>query len=161
MVFNLALNYTQNIEDAEEITQDAFVAVHDSYEKFEHKASLSTWIYRITINKSLDFLKAKKRKKRFAFITALFFDDGITPKHNAVEQLHPARQLEQKESLQILLNHIHQLPSKQKTVIILHKIQDKPQIEVAEIMQISPKAVGQLMQRAKINLYKNIEKNKK
>ena len=73
MVYNLALHYVQNSEDAQEITQDVFVAVYQSLEGYQKTSSISTWMYRITINKSLDFLKARQRKKRFAFLTSLFF----------------------------------------------------------------------------------------
>ena len=59
MVFNLALQYVQNIQDAEEITQDVFVKVFDSLNSFKNQSSLKTWIYRISINQSLDFIKAK------------------------------------------------------------------------------------------------------
>lgn len=61
-VYNLALQYVQNIEDAEEITQDVFVNIHLSLAQFKYNAELSTWIYKITINKSLDYIKMKKRK---------------------------------------------------------------------------------------------------
>ena len=71
LVFNLALQYVQNTEDAEEITQDVFLIVHEKLEAFRMEAKVSTWLYRITINKSLDFIKAKKRQKRFSFFTSL------------------------------------------------------------------------------------------
>ena len=67
MVFNLALQYVQNIEDAEEITQDVFVKVHNKFNSFKNQSSLKTWIYRISINQSLDFIKAKKAQKRSFF----------------------------------------------------------------------------------------------
>lgn len=68
MVFNLALQYVQNIEDAEEIMQDVFVKVHNNLNSFKNKSSLKTWIYRIAINQSLDFIKAQKTKKKtFSF----------------------------------------------------------------------------------------------
>ena len=57
LVYNLALNYLHNTEDAEEITQDVFVKVYQSIENFKSNSSLKTWIYRITINQSLDFIK--------------------------------------------------------------------------------------------------------
>ena len=66
-VYNTVLSYVQNIEDAEEITQDVFLEVYRSSENFKGESSLSTWIYRIAINKCLDFIKYKNRKKRFAF----------------------------------------------------------------------------------------------
>ncbi len=73
MVYNLALHYTQQTEDAQEITQDVFVAAYQSLAAFKEESSITTWLYRITINKSLDCIKAKKRKKRFGFMTSLFF----------------------------------------------------------------------------------------
>ena len=160
MVYNLSLHYVQNVEDAQEITQDVFVIIYQSLDAFEEKSSLKTWIYRITITKSLDFIKARQRKKRFAFITSLFFDDSNDLKHNPTdEHNHPGVQLEDKEALAILFNHINQLPDNQKTALILHKIEQKSQVEVAEIMNLSPGAVESLIHRAKTNLSKKITKN--
>ena len=64
-VYNLALQYVQNIEEAQEITQDVFLKAHQKIHTFKGDATLETWLYRITINTSLDAIKAKKRKKRF------------------------------------------------------------------------------------------------
>jgi RNA polymerase sigma-70 factor (ECF subfamily) len=157
MVYNLALNYVQNVEDAEEITQDVFVSVYQSLHSFQENSSLSTWMYRITINKSLDFLKSKQRKKRFALLTSLFFDNSNDLKHNPPECNHPGILLEHKEALGKLFKVINELPNKQKTALILHKIEQKSQAEVAEIMNISPKAAESLIQRAKTNLSKKLD----
>jgi len=157
MVYNLALNYVQNVEDAEEITQDVFVSVYQSLHSFQENSSLSTWMYRITINKSLDFLKSKQRKKRFALLTSLFFDNSNDLKHNPPEFNHPGVLLEHKEALGKLFKVINELPNKQKTALILHKIEQKSQAEVAEIMNISLKAAESLIQRAKANLSKKLD----
>lgn len=153
-VYNLALNYVQNIEDAQEITQDVFVTVHNSLNTFQEQSAMSTWMYRITINKCLDFLKAKQRKKRFAFITSLFFENSNDLKHTPIENNHPGILLENKEALEQLFEKINSLPENQKTALILHKIEQKSQVEVAEIMNLSTKAVESLIQRAKTNLSK-------
>jgi RNA polymerase sigma-70 factor (ECF subfamily) len=159
MVYNLALHYVQNIEDAQEITQDVFVAVHQSFNSFQATSSISTWMHRITINKCLDFIKAKQRKKRFAFFTSLFFDDGNELKHNSIEINHPGILLEDKEALTNIFKQINALPPNQKTALILHKIEQKTQGEVAEIMDLSNKAVESLIQRAKTNLNKKLNNN--
>ncbi|MEI7801076.1 MAG: RNA polymerase sigma factor [Bacteroidota bacterium] len=158
-VYNLALHYTQNVEDAQEITQDVFVAAHQSLNSFKENAGISTWLYRIAVNKCLDFLKAKNRKKRFAFLTSLFFDDTNNLTHNPPEPNHPGVLLEDKEALNILFKKINELPDNQKTALILHKIEQKPQAEVAEIMNLSAKAVESLIQRAKTNLSKNLNRS--
>jgi RNA polymerase sigma factor (sigma-70 family) len=160
MVYNLALHYVQNTEDAQEITQDVFVAIYESQANFKAEAKVSTWIYRITINKCLDFIKAKQRKKRFTFITSLFFDDSADLKHNPIDECnHPGVQLEDKEALAFIFKQINQLSFNQKTALILHKIEQKPQAEVAEIMNLSTKAVESLIQRAKTNLSKKIKRH--
>ncbi len=155
MVYNLCLNYVQNAEDAEEITQDVFVSVYHSLGKFRQQSGIKTWIYRITINKSLDFLKAKKRKKRFAMVFSIFGADQAII-HEPVNFDHPGVELENREALEKLFFHINNLPDNQKTALLLSKTEQKSQAEIAEIMQVSAKAVESLLQRAKQNLRKNI-----
>jgi RNA polymerase sigma factor (sigma-70 family) len=160
MVYNLALQYVQNIEDAEEISQDVFLSVYNSLDQFKQTAQISTWLYRITINKCLDFIKAKKRKKRFSFFTSIFQDKSNEIKHDISNFDHPGVLMENKEALEELFTMINQLADNQKTVLILNKIEDKKIPEIAEIMQLSNKAVESLLQRAKSNLSKKIESNK-
>lgn len=153
MVYNLALQYVQKQEDAEEITQDVFLSVHENQEKFEGKSSVSTWIYRITINKSLDFIRSKKRKKRFGFLINWM---DVSVKEEPSNFSHPGVELENKEGLERLFKFINELPENQKTALILSKIEHKSQVEISEIMQVSPKAIESLIQRAKVNLQKKI-----
>ncbi len=159
LVFNLALQYVQNTEDAEEITQDTFVAVYQSISMFKAESKISTWIYRITINKSLDFIKAKNRKKRFAFFTSLFHEDSNEVRYDKASFDHPGVQLENKEAIETIFNHINKLPANQKTALLLNKLEGKRVAEIGEIMGFSNKAVESLIQRAKANLAKKIDNN--
>ena len=156
LVYNLALQYVQNKEDAEEITQDTFVSVHQSLHKFNENSQLSTWIYRIAINKSLDYIKAKKRQKRFAIFTSLFNADSDEIKHDAFNFNHPGVLLEQKETVSKIFQLINDLPPNQKTALILSKLEQKSQKDIGEIMEISPKAAESLIQRAKVSLEKKL-----
>ena len=155
-MLNLALSYVQNNEEAEEITQDVFVSIHFALEKFEHKSEMSTWIYRITINKSLDFIKAKNRKKRLGVFASLFYENTNEVKYELPSFNHPGVLLDQKESLEIIFNHINQLPDNQKTALILYKLEHQSLESIAAIMNISSKAAESLIQRAKANLAKKI-----
>lgn len=159
MVFNLALQYVQNFEDAQEITQDVFVSIHQSFESFKNQSKLSTWIYRITINKSIDHIKARKRKKRFGFFTSIFYDDSSDIKHDKPTFDHPGVQMEHKESIENIFKLINQLPDNQKTALILSKIEQKTYAEIAEIMNLSIKAIESLIQRAKTNLSKKLNES--
>jgi RNA polymerase sigma-70 factor, ECF subfamily len=157
LVFNVCLHYVLNREDAQDVTQEIFVKIYHHLHQYNPEtASLKTWIYRIAINQSLDFLKAKRTKKRFGFISSLFHPDSNEPIQDVA---HPGVALEDKESLEELLLIIQSLPEKQKTAIILTKVEDRPQKEVAEIMDINVKAVESLLQRAKQAIEKKL-KNK-
>ncbi len=153
MVFNLALQYTCNVQDAEEVTQDVFIKIFDKLSGFRKEADIKTWIYRITINHSLDFIKSKKRQKR-SFILSLFDNKQEFVENKIPEFNHPGIALENVEGLKNLMLKIYQLPEKQKTVIILLKIEDLKQKEVADIMKLSEGAVESLFQRAKTSLKK-------
>jgi RNA polymerase sigma factor (sigma-70 family) len=157
MVYNLALNYLQNHEDAEETTQDVFVSVHRSIDSFRHDANISTWIYRITINRCLDQIKARKRKKRISFITSLFGNNGT--EFEVPHFDHPGVKLEQKQAIEKIFSYINELPENQKTALLLSKTEQRSQAEIAAIMGISIKATESLIQRAKTALAKKMKQN--
>lgn len=158
LVFNLALQYVQNTEDAQEIAQDVFLKVYEKLDSFKENSTLKTWIYRITINTSLDFIKAKKRDKRGFFFSALRIDD---PERSiSVPNFdHPGVLLEDKEGVEKIFSAINQLPEVQKTVVLLLRLEDKTQAETADIMGKTTKAVESLYQRAKKNLKTILNKN--
>jgi RNA polymerase sigma factor (sigma-70 family) len=156
LVYNLALHYVQQIEDAEEITQDVFLSVHKSLSTFQYKADLKTWIYRIAINKSLDYIKAKNRKKRLGFLRFIWSDHETEYVPSLNQMNHPGIDLEQKESVARIFRAINELPENQKTALILNKIEQMTLPELAEIMNLSYKATESLIQRAKQNLSKKI-----
>lgn len=156
LVYTVALNYMQNIEDAEEITQDVFVQLHHSLAKFKENSELKTWIYRITINKCLDFIKHKKSKKRF-FIFGKKSDSNIELLKITTFE-HPGILLVNKEKSEILFGVINELAENQKTAFMLSKIDGLSNPEISEIMQISISAVESLIFRAKVNLKEKLSK---
>jgi RNA polymerase sigma factor (sigma-70 family) len=151
LVYNLAMQYVQQKENAEEITQDVFVKIHEKLSSFQQQSDIKTWIYRITINQSLDFIKAQKSRKRWSFFSAISINDER--KRIEVPHFeHPGVELEQKEAIENIFDAINQLSDNQKSVLILLKIEQHTQSETAKIMDISTKAVESLFQRAKKNL---------
>ncbi len=159
LVFNLALNYTANKEDAEEIAQDVFVNIFKKLESFRYESKIETWIYRITINKSLDYLRSKK-SFRNKFLGNLLFFNNKDEIYEGVNFNHPGVEFENKESVQIIYKCLDKLSSNYKTVIVLLKIEGEPKRKVAEIMNISEKAVESLFFRAKLKLKDLLENEK-
>jgi len=156
-VFNTAISFLQNNEDAEDITQEVFIEVYSSLQKFKGQASISTWIYRITVNKSLDHLRKKGRKKRFGFMTSLFNTDAGEVNADAGHFEHPGILLEKKELSKVLFEAIGTLSENQKTAFILFHIEELSQKEIGEVMSLSAKAVESLIARAKVSLRIQLE----
>jgi RNA polymerase sigma factor (sigma-70 family) len=154
MVYNLCLKYLQNIEDAEDVTQEVFVIIHNSLHQFKGESKISTWIYRIAVTRSLEFIRAKKRQKRFAFFQTIFTNEKGEVKTEASHFHHPGVQLENKERAAILFSAIDKLPENQKTAFILAKLEDLSYSEISEVMNISNSSVESLLFRAKQNLQK-------
>ena len=157
MVYNTALGIVQNADDADDITQEVFIQVYKSVSSFKGESKISTWLYRITVSKALDHEKKKKRKKRFGFVQSLFGGQEEEQLH-PVEFNHPGVELEKKERANELFNALKQIPDKQRIVFTLHKLEGQSYQEVAEIMNTTLYAVESLMNRAKINLRKELNK---
>ena len=88
---------------------------------------------------------------------SLFKNEGST--FDIPQFDHPGVLLENKEQLGLLFKAVNSLPEKQKTALILLKIEHHTQAETALIMELSEKAVESLFQRAKTNLKKKLEEN--
>ena len=72
MVYNTVISIVQQEDDADDLTQEVFIQVHQSIGSFKGESKFSTWLYKIAISKALDHEKKWKRKKRFAFVQSLF-----------------------------------------------------------------------------------------
>jgi RNA polymerase sigma factor (sigma-70 family) len=83
-VFNTALGLLQHHTDAEDIAQEVFIQVYHSIAGFQMKSTLTTWIYRITVTKSLDHLRTKKRKRSTGFLQMLFGNNNQPVYHSPV-----------------------------------------------------------------------------
>lgn len=150
-VYNTALRYVRNVEDAEEITQDVFVKIHKNAASFKGEAAVRTWVYRIVVNTALNY----QRKRRWKWLP---LGQTLAPKIAASEQ--PSQLLETKERQSWLLKTIEQLPSDQRIVVILFYLEELPQKEIAVALDRSLKAVESLLQRAKRNLKKYLDHQK-
>ena len=155
MVYNTVLGIVQNAEDAEDVSQEVFIQVYESIKNFKGESKFSTWIYRIAVTKSLDLLRRKKRKKRFAFIQSLFGkNDELI--NDPPDFYHPGVVAENKENAAVLFKAIAALPENQQTAFVLSKIEGLSYIEVSEVMQMTEASVDSLLHRAKTNLRKKL-----
>ena len=150
-VYNTAISIVQNQEDAEDICQEVFVQLHESIGTFRGEALLSTWLYRVTVNKALDHEKKKKSKKRGGLLKAFFIkEESDEPVHFE----HPGVLAENKENARALFQALKKLPESQRIAFVLHKIEGNSYHEIAAITGTTRMAVESLLARAKLNLRK-------
>lgn len=149
LVYNICYRISGNREDAEDATQDVFLKIHRSINRFRGEAKLSTWIYRIAVNTCL---KRERRKKLENWISLdfLFQDEGKFQPQSPDET--PDQQIEILEKEQIVQKAIQSLPPRQKTALLLHRYENLSYQEIATIMGTSLSAVESALHRAKDNL---------
>ncbi len=158
MVLNTCFQITQNKEDAEDITQEVFIEVYRSINKFNQHSKLSTWLYRIAVNKSLNFLRKNKKRKIFKSIENFFNTEKQSELQIPDQTIQSDTNDIHEKRIKLLRKAIQNLPEKQKTAFVLNKYQELSYKEIAEIMDTSLASVEGLIHRAKLNVQKYILK---
>lgn len=137
-VYNQAYRMLGNHEDAEEATQDIFLNIYSSLEKFRGDSKITTWIYRITSNECISRLRKKQLDTKS--LDEPLDEDGVT----LADFIHdgcsdPIKVLESEETAEMIRSKIQELPSDWAMAISLYHFDDLSYDEIAEIMNI-PKA---------------------
>jgi RNA polymerase sigma-70 factor (ECF subfamily) len=155
-VFRTCLGFVQNADDALDLTQDVFLSVLESLASFRNESQLSTWVYRIAVNKSLNHLKKRKTRSIMQSLDLLLFKkEGIeTHEHVHNPIIESENRLEVSKMLQYSLG---KLPENQRIAFTLSKYEDLDSSEIAGIMNISVSAVDSLLHRAKLNMQKSLQ----
>ncbi len=157
MVVNTCFGLVHNTEDAEDIAQDVFIEVFRSVSKFRADSKLSTWLYRIAVNRSLNFIRDNKRRKFAQSLEEIFLpgkEKSGSFSHEKVST--PDTEFENSERAAILHKSIDTLPEKQRIAFALNKYEDLSYKEIAEVMETSVSSVESLIHRAKKNLQKKL-----
>lgn len=157
-ILNICFRFTHSKENAEDLTQEVFIEVYRSLNNFRGDSKLSTWMYRIAVTKSLDYLKNQKRKKRFAVIKSLFVENSVEAEVESLPDFgnNPQKKIEQEDRMKILSLALESLPEKQRIAFVLNKYDEMSYREIADILGTTIPSVESLIHRAKINLRKKL-----
>ena len=156
MIFRVCYGFVKNTDDADDLTQEVFIQVFKNINTFRGDSGLSTWMYRIAVNKSINFIRQQKIRKAFSPITGLFYSQEAQSTIHFVKT--PEQIITDKQTEEALNTAIACLPENQRTAFILHKYDEVPQQKIAEIMNLSVSAVESLIFRAKSNLQQKLNK---
>lgn len=142
-VFRIAHRFVRNKEDALEVVQDVFLKVYTGMPRFKTDSKFFTWLYRIAVNRSIDFTRARKARLAVEADPGVLESQVRTLPGRAPER-DPLEIAQEKELDEKVAVAVQSLSEKHRTVFLLHASENLSYKEIAEVMQCS---VGTVMSR--------------
>lgn len=136
-----------NSQDAQEVTQDAFLKAFTSLATLQKPEAFSGWLMRIVSNLSLNYRRSRKTRQQLPLDDVLGPADGATTESAAgasewtARNDDPLHRLESIEMGQRLKEALNELPEKQRLAIVMFTLEEMPQKQIAEALQCSVEAV--------------------
>lgn len=162
-VFKIAIGFLHDTEQAEDIVQEVFIKFWQIRKDFELTAKFSTWLYRVTANKSIN----QVRRNKFSTVFSNFFssNDESDDENSEYEQHIPDNQivnfddtLKNEQIKKALKISINSLVKNQRIAFVLNKYQNLSYKEISEVMDLTVSSVESIIHRAKQNLQKKLLK---
>lgn len=154
-VFAVAFRILQDRAEAEDLSQEVFVALYHSLSSFRGESKLSTWIYKITRNRCLNRLKFLKRRHVGSLAD---IDDpviaraAVDPDAEARGHKRADARLQQVDVSRLLEEHLRALPEEQRTLVILRDLEDLSYEEIADVTGLPLGTVKSRLHRARAEL---------
>src|SRR5690625_186227 len=142
-VYLLAYSFVKNHGNAEDITQEVFIKCYKNLDKYRGDATISTWIYRITVNTAKDFLH---KNKLMQFVHPLKY---IT---NLVNDQTPEQALIEKNQKEQVLHAIFSLQIRYREILILYYFHDQKIDEISETLHVNANTVKSRLVRGRRKL---------
>ena len=156
-VFSLAYRMTGNVSDAEDLCQEIFLQVMRKVSSFQGRSSFSTWLYRVSMNRSRDYLRRKKRSPE------LLSQEGDPPEPREPGAVN-AGGLENvaiaSEAQRLVQTALMELPLSLREPLVLHELEGLQYHEVASLLRLPVGTVKSRIFRARIKLAEVLEPHK-
>ncbi|HHY17921.1 MAG TPA: sigma-70 family RNA polymerase sigma factor [Firmicutes bacterium] len=156
-LYNIAFRMVSNSEDAMDIVQDVFLKAYQALPEFRGDSRFSTWIYRVCVNASLDYLRKNRKVKVYSLDAPVVFPDSevqrqIEDSGDSTEDIVESQFLGQR-----VLGVLNDLDSHYRTILILCDVQGYSYKEISEILDISLGTVKSRIHRARNLVRKLLE----
>lgn len=149
-IFGYFVHLVRNHTEAEDLTQEVFLRLFRSRERYKPKARLSTWVFHITQNVARNALRSKRRRPAFPIdFTQLSQNEEISL---CSTETAPSEPLERAELADIVRDAVEELGERQREAVWLHQLEGRTYNEVADELDMSPKAAKSLLYRARNQL---------
>jgi len=157
-IFRIAQHITQNREDAEDVTQDAFLKAYENLEQFQGNSKFYTWLVRIAVNESLMKLRRRRTDRTVSLDEDIKTEEDTMPREVADWSPNPEQLYKQGELKDILRKTIQGLPASFRTVFVLRDVEGLSTEETAEALDLSIPAVKSRLLRARLQLRERLNK---
>lgn len=143
-----------NAEEAEDLAQEVFLRVYRARHKYRPKSKFSTWLFTIANNLALNSLRSRQRKPVVPLSVSDSGPLGTRPEEQLVPDpgTGPMQRVQKDELAQRIAAALDTLNERQRMAVVLNKFEDMNYAEIAEVMQLTTKAVKSLLSRARMNL---------
>ena len=134
-IYATIYHMTSNHEDANDLAQDTFIKAHSALKSFKGGSSFYTWLYRIAVNKTINFLKSRKNKQAMSLNDIDFNAEHDPDMVALVSENTPRRQAGLAELQNKLNEAMQKLSEPHRLAVTLHDVQGLSHEEIAEIME--------------------------
>jgi RNA polymerase sigma-70 factor (ECF subfamily) len=153
VVVSIARRIVGDAEDARDVAQMVFLRVWEQLGRYDETWSFNTWLYRITTNLSIDFLRSTRSRERAHTATL-----HLVRQREETSALETTRAVEDGELARLFDRVSDRLSAKQKAVFVLREMQDLDTREIAEILQCGESTVRNHLFNARRILRREIQK---
>ena len=150
-VYNLALRTLGNREDAEDVTQEAFLKAYRSLDSFRGDSKFSVWLYRIVSNLCLDLLRSRQRKP-VQSLTVEDDDGEIGELEISDEHFSPEKLLDRRLTRESVQRGLSALPDDARQILLLRELQGMSYEEIGQALDLEPGTVKSRIFRARKKL---------
>lgn len=151
-IFRLAMNITQNREDAEDVLQESFLKAYEHLDQFLGNSKFYTWIVRIAVNQALMKLRKRRSDRAVSLDEQIDTGEDTVVREIAAWDPDPEQQYSQEELHEILTTAIEELAPIYRTVFTLRDVDGLSTEETAEALDLSVPAVKSRLLRARLQL---------
>jgi RNA polymerase sigma-70 factor, ECF subfamily len=151
-IFRLAMNITQNREDAEDVLQEAFLKAYEHLDQFQGNSRFYTWVVRIAVNQALMKLRKRRSDRAVSLDEQIDTGEDTVVREIAAWDPDPEERFSQDELRTILTGAIDELAPIYRTVFTLRDVDGLSTEETAEALDLSVPAVKSRLLRARLQL---------
>ncbi len=153
-IYNLALNYVKQPEEAKDLTQDVFVTVYRSIAKLREDEKFTAWLFQVAVNHCRN--RYKRLKNRGYFSSSSIDDQDTTIQLSSGE--YPEKDLERNNMINLVRSEIAAMPPAEKEILLLRDIQELSYEEISAVLDVPLGTVKSKLNRARSTLKNRLKK---